>query len=237
MLVRGDSAEKYKAAIGLREIASVQQIEQLPRSPLALYGPGTYRPSRAKKVNALQNYLRIVKFLLPSDKSITSACLWHSDLHAENIFVHPERPTEVLGIIDWQSSEILPLIDHARQPYFIDYEGPMLTDLEPPAFPENYDQLDAAGQEEAQKLYFHMSLAALYRRLTYNNNELLFKAMQFRLTTSFDIMLLAQIYSWMEKHYINRGCLTWKQNGMTSLAFKLLAGRRSPCNLLMRKLL
>lgn len=94
-----------------------------------------------------------MKYLLPTDKSITSAFLWHPDLHAENIFVHPERPAEVLGIIDWLSSEILPLFDHARQPYFLDYDGPPSTDLEPPAFPENFDKLDLAARAEAQDLY------------------------------------------------------------------------------------
>ncbi|KAH1486852.1 hypothetical protein LV164_008125 [Aspergillus fumigatus] len=170
------SAEQYKSAVGLQEIVCVQNMATLPPSFLSLYGPGTYRRSRSKKVAALQNYLRLVKYLLPTDKSITSAFLWHPDLHAENIFVHPERPAEVLGIIDWLSSEILPLFDHARQPYFLDYDGPPSTDLEPPAFPENFDKLDPAASAEAQDLYLKMSLAALYRRFTYNNNETLFKA-------------------------------------------------------------
>lgn len=192
MVVLGSSAEQYKSAVGRREIICVQNIARLPRSFLSLYGPGTYCRSRSKKIAALQNYLRLVKYLLPTDQSITSAFLWHPDLHAENIFVHPERPAEVLGIIDWQSSEILPLFDHARQPYFLDYDGPQSTDLEPPAFPENVDKSDPVAQAEAQALYLKMSLAALYRRLTYNNNKTLFKAMQFRQTTSFEMLLFAQ---------------------------------------------
>lgn len=167
-------------------------MAQLPRSPLSLYGPGTYSPSRSKKINALQNYLHLVKFLLPIDESISAAFLWHPDLHAENIFVHPERPSEVLGIIDWQSSELLPLFDHARQPYFLDYDGPSLTGLEPPPFPENFDQLDSSEQDKAQSLYLKMSLSALYRRFTCANNKKLFKAMEFQQTISFEIMLFAQ---------------------------------------------
>jgi hypothetical protein len=167
-------------------------MAELPRSPLSLYGPGTYNPSRSKKIAALQNYLHLVKFLLPVDTSISSAYLSHPDLHAENIFVHAERPSEVLGIIDWQSSELLPLFDHARQPYFLDYDGPSLNDLDPPAFPENFDQLDSAEQDEAQRLHLNMSLSALYRRLTSANNKKLTRAMEFRQTTSFEMMLLAQ---------------------------------------------
>lgn len=190
--VSGKSVEQYKLAVGLREIACVQNMIQLPRSPLALYGPGTYIPSHPKKITALQNYLRLVKFLLPIDESISAAFLWHPDLHAENIFVHPERPSEILGIIDWQSSELLPLFDHAHQPYFLDYDGPPFTGLEPPPFPENFDQLDSTEQNKAESLYLQMSLSALYRTFTCANNKDLFKAMEFQQTISFEMMIFVQ---------------------------------------------
>ncbi|RAH50382.1 uncharacterized protein BO95DRAFT_449732 [Aspergillus brunneoviolaceus CBS 621.78] len=157
-----NSVEQYKLAVRHREIACVQNMTQLPHSPLALDGPGTYRPSRTKKIAALRNYLRI-----------SSAFLWHPDLHNENIFVRPERPSEVTAIIDWQSSEILPLFDHARQPYFLDYDGLSVTGLDPPTFPENFDQLEPEKQAAAR-------------------NERLFRAMEFRQTPSFE-MMLAQI--------------------------------------------
>lgn len=98
----------------------------------------------------------------------------------------------MLGIIDWQSSELLPLFDHARQPYFLDYEGPPVTGIDEPDFPENFDQLTPAEQKQAQSLYLKMSLSALYRRLTSMNNEKLFSAMEFRQSTSFEMMVLAQ---------------------------------------------
>jgi hypothetical protein len=98
----------------------------------------------------------------------------------------------VLGIIDWQSSELLPLFDHARQPYFLDYDGPPSTSIDPPAFPEGFDKLNSVEKAEAQDLYLKMSLSALYRRFTSGNNETLFKAMEFRQTTSFEMLLLAQ---------------------------------------------
>ncbi|KAH8431719.1 uncharacterized protein LDX57_009374 [Aspergillus melleus] len=164
-----------------------------PTTPVA-FGPirsRPYNPSRAKKAAALQNYLRLVKFLSPLDHSISCAVLWHPDLHGENISVNPEKPWEVLGIIDWQSSELLPLFEQARQPYFLDYDGPVVEGLDPPPFPENFDQLDPAEQAEAQSLYMNMSLSALYRRFTCANNERLFRAMGCRQTSSFEMMLFA----------------------------------------------
>jgi hypothetical protein len=98
----------------------------------------------------------------------------------------------VRGIIDWQSSELLPLFDHARQPYFLDYDGPPSTGIDPPALPENFHELNPAEQARAQNLYLQMSLAALYRRLICNNNRTLFGAIEFQQTTSFEMMLLAQ---------------------------------------------
>ncbi|KAL4985075.1 kinase-like domain-containing protein [Aspergillus falconensis] len=187
-----NSVEQYRSAVGLREMACVQNMTPLPRPLLSLYGPGIYCRSRLKKIAALRNYLRLVKYLLPTDPSITSAFLWHPDLHAENIFVRPERPAEVLGIIDWQSTELLPLFDHARLPYFLDYDGPPSTGIDPPAFPDDFDKLDPAKKAEVQDLYLKMSLSALYRRFTYSYNITLFKAMEFRQTTSFEMLLLAQ---------------------------------------------
>ncbi|KAJ5799273.1 uncharacterized protein N7518_001341 [Penicillium psychrosexuale] len=187
-----DDALQYRRAVGFREIASVQSIAELPRSPLSLYGPDTYYPTRAKKLAALHSYLQLVRYLLPTDKSITASFLWHSDLHTENIFVNPERPTDILGIIDWQSTELLPLFEHARQPYFLDYDGPFVEGLEPPTLPENIGELSSAKQLETKRLYINMSLSALYRNLTYRDNPVLYKAMEFRQTRCFEMMLLAQ---------------------------------------------
>ncbi|GFN11009.1 phosphotransferase enzyme family protein [Aspergillus tubingensis] len=182
----------YKLAIGFRELACVQEMPQLPRSLLGLYGPGTYRRSPSKKIAAIRDYLRMVHFFLPTDDSISSAFLWNPDLHVANIFVNPENLSEVVGIIDWQSSEVLPLFDHARQPYFLDYDGPPATGLSPPDFPHDFDQLNADEKIKAERLYLNMSLATLYRKLTYGKNKRLFKAMEFQQTSSFDMMLFAQ---------------------------------------------
>ena len=165
---------------------------ELPRSPLGLYGPGTYIPSRSKKLLALYSYLKLLRFLLPTDSSICSSFLWHSDLHTENIFVNPERPTEVLCIIDWQSTELLPLFDHARQPYFLDYNGPPVIGLGRPSLPGNLSEMSQAEQKEARSLHLQMSLSSLYRHLVHRDTPRLHKAMEYRDTTSFDMLVLAQ---------------------------------------------
>lgn len=192
LITLGSSVEDYKTAIGHREITCVRSLSQLPKSPLTLCGPGTYRPSREKKIAALENYLKLVKYLLPTDDSITGSSLWHSDLHRENIYVNPDKPGEIVGVIDWQSTDLLPLFDHARQPYILDYDGPQVTGLERPALPENFQELTSEEQRRAQSLYLQMSLLALYKKLTHDRNERLYGAMEFRETLSFELLLLTQ---------------------------------------------
>ena len=159
---------------------------------MTLCGPGTYQPTQEKKLKALQCYLAMIKYLLPTDQSIQSSCLWHDDLHIENIFVDPKNPTEVIGIIDWQSAELAPLFEHARQPYFLDYDGPPTFGLERPRLPENLAQLDPAAQKEAKALFLKQSLSALYKAVLHRQNPRLYRAMAFHETPSFDLLLLAR---------------------------------------------
>ncbi|KAK5689299.1 hypothetical protein LTR17_026357 [Elasticomyces elasticus] len=42
-----------------------------------------------------------------------SPLLFHPDLHARNIIVDPNNPTQILGIIDWQSAAVEPAFVHA----------------------------------------------------------------------------------------------------------------------------
>ncbi|KAF5846450.1 hypothetical protein GGP41_003882 [Bipolaris sorokiniana] len=118
-----DSLEAYHRAIGQRKIVCINQLSELPKSPITLCGPGTYQPMKEKKVKALHCYLDLIKQTLAEDQTISSAHLWHDDLHVANIFVDSAEPTKVVGLIDWQSAEISPLYFHARQPQIINYQS------------------------------------------------------------------------------------------------------------------
>jgi len=115
-------------------------------------GPGLYVPTHAKKLAALHSYIRIAKFLVPIDPSITASHLWHDDLHDENIFVDAKNPTEITGIIDWQSAQVAPLFDHVLDPSILDYEGPRIEDLERPKLPDNTKDLSKEEQAAATRL-------------------------------------------------------------------------------------
>ncbi|KAF1953450.1 hypothetical protein CC80DRAFT_518300 [Byssothecium circinans] len=187
-----DTLEKYHAAIGHREIAAVKYLAQLPKSPVTLCGPGTYIPTRERKLQALDCYLKLLKFILPADSSTSSPHLWHGDLHVANIFVDPSEPTKIVSLVDWQSTEIAPLYFHARQPYIIDYDGPPVNGLERPKLLENINEMGPDAKKEAQALFYNQSLCVLYNTLTHLQNPRLYAALQFQQSPNYDLLSLAR---------------------------------------------
>ena len=65
-------------------------------------------------------------------------------------------------MIDWQSVDLLPLFDHAPQPYILDYGAPRVKGLEHPALPENILELASEERRQGQSPYHLVSLSALY---------------------------------------------------------------------------
>jgi hypothetical protein len=186
----GNTLETYLSAIGDRERTCIKRIARLPKSPIMLCGPGTYQPTREKKLKALQYYSSLIRYLLPTDESILTPSLWHSDLHTGNIFVNPNNYTEVVGIIDWQATELAPLFSQIRQPYFLDHDGPTVRGLERPRRPDNFAELDPADQEEANALYVKRSLCSAYRYLLNQKYPRLYRALSFQETPNFGLLLV-----------------------------------------------
>lgn len=145
------------------------------------YGPGVYQPTAAKKLAALESYSQIVSVLLPKEPVLTTGHLWHNDLHLENIYVNPANPREILGIIDWQSVQIMPLFDHCLDPDFIGYEGPDVgEDLEPPIIPKDVDDLDPPDRAIAIKQFYTKCLVVAWRTVVKAKNPTQYSATQFR---------------------------------------------------------
>ncbi|OAL72412.1 hypothetical protein A7D00_3411 [Trichophyton violaceum] len=191
----------YAKAAGYREMECITQMPKLPKSPIGLYGPQTYRPSKEKKIRALQAYMEVVDRLLPDDKSIKGSHLWHNDLHAENIFVNPDNPSEICGIIDWQTTELAPLYDHTIEPYFLEYQGPRMTGdlLQQPDIKEIQklfeDDKELAASEKkrkAESLFWRMALVSLWRNTIHMAIEPLFRALEFRETVRFTLLIFAR---------------------------------------------
>lgn len=44
--------------------------------------------------------MKLARHLLPKNKATRRPVLWHSDLHTDNIFVDPEEPAKITGVVD-----------------------------------------------------------------------------------------------------------------------------------------
>ncbi|PIA89672.1 Altered inheritance of mitochondria protein 9, mitochondrial [Cercospora beticola] len=186
------SALDYLTAVGKRERECIRQMPVLPKSPITLCGPNLYQPKVATKLKAVDCYFELLHIVSPSDSVLNRPCIWHSDLHVENIFVDPDEPTRITSIIDWQSSEVAPLYIHARQPYLMDYDCDDTLSLERPRKPDYYSELSPGEKQRADQLLFDRSLCVLYRILVSKTVPDIWKCLQFRQTTAFDLILTAR---------------------------------------------
>lgn len=89
----------YRKAMAHKEITAIHKARELPEPLIMLCGPGLYQPIATKKLNTLNSLMKIAPYILPKLEAITQSHLWHDDLHAENIFVDPENPSQILLII------------------------------------------------------------------------------------------------------------------------------------------
>ena len=165
------------AAVAFKEIACVEKGLRYPQFPEGLfYGPNQYQPSAAKKISALKNYLKVAPYVLPKEEVTHASVLWHSDLHAQNIFVDAENPARILGIIDWQSVSASPLFMQTTRPGFLDYNGPVPGELGKVSLPDNFDTLSPDEQREAKALHQSQTLHNLYLARSYRQNPEAFVA-------------------------------------------------------------
>ena len=100
----------------------------------------------------------------------------------------PERPTEITGIIDWQSTELAPLFSQARPPHIMDYDGPKPIGLEDAKFPDVPDH-DLVAFNKAVDLYRDSSILSLYKKLTHKESPRLYRAIEFRETLSYELLV------------------------------------------------
>jgi Phosphotransferase enzyme family len=67
----------------------------------------------------LEKFVVAVRSLIPSDAELQRPTLWHADLSSQNIFIATAGRPSLNCIIDWQSTQILPLYLQAQIPLFI----------------------------------------------------------------------------------------------------------------------
>ncbi|RLL93367.1 hypothetical protein CFD26_102036 [Aspergillus turcosus] len=170
---------EFMTAIARREIATAKAGLRNPLMPEGLfYGPRQYQPSLSKKLSALENYLKVAPHVLPENKATHASVLWHGDLHSQNIFVDPQDPSQIVGIIDWQSVSACPLFMQVGRPAFLDYNGPVPEDMGKVPLPPNFDSMDPDEQRKVKALHTAQTLHNLYLVRCLQVNETAFQAIQ-----------------------------------------------------------
>ncbi|KAE8137911.1 phosphotransferase enzyme family protein [Aspergillus pseudotamarii] len=194
------SPVQYLQAVGMREKKAVQSLK--PAKQIALFcGPKLYKPDMQKKLTALAMYQQIIEALVPEDAAIMDPRLWHHDLHDDNVFVDPENPENITGIIDWQSCHISPLFNHNPDPAFLDWDGlePETLDLAPKP------KLSGLSSEErvtAMQVYTVQNVFIGWRKLMHAKNPDLYRVIEFRKTPAYGLIFLAhRMFEYGEAHF------------------------------------
>ncbi|EFR05490.1 hypothetical protein MGYG_08505 [Nannizzia gypsea CBS 118893] len=184
----------YYKAIGLREKLAIPTLDPLPKQTVMVCGPGFYQPDRSKKLSAAEWYLLIFDALLPIEsESITTPCLWHDDLHDENIFVDPNNPSKVTGIIDWQSVNLLPLIYHNPDPSLLAMTAQNR---------KIWTALNLEEKVEAVRQFHEKALFIASRKVMLKKVPKAYDAIEYQQTECFDLLVLARrLFEFGEAHF------------------------------------
>lgn len=119
----------------------------------------------------LEKYEQAIDALIPKDKDLQRPTLWHTDLNSRNIFISATGHPSLNSIIDWQTTQILPLYLQAQSPLFIE-DDIHISDETASHDPELKKLKDSRTVRDA---WVHKVYAAGTRAY----NPLLFKALSF----------------------------------------------------------
>ncbi|KAE8355998.1 kinase-like domain-containing protein [Aspergillus coremiiformis] len=127
--------------------------------------------SPSSHISLLHRYLEVVPYLLPSDPEVIAPHLWHTDLHAANIFVENGH---ISSVIDWQGTWTAPLILQARHPRLVDYHGDIV--LKAPA---NFKDLEPDAKTRVREQMGRSIILYLYEKQIAREVPLLDKVIRF----------------------------------------------------------
>ncbi|KZF25763.1 kinase subdomain-containing protein [Xylona heveae TC161] len=109
----------------------------------------------------LEKYMQVAAQLAPKDRWLHRPIIRHPDLNPNNIFV--SESLDIVSIIDWQHSTILPLFLHAGIPAHLqNYGDPDSENLVRPQLPGDVEEMDNDDREKELELYRRRHLHFYY---------------------------------------------------------------------------
>ncbi|RPA83015.1 hypothetical protein BJ508DRAFT_413682 [Ascobolus immersus RN42] len=176
------SPNGYLKACAKREIQLLETLGRPACSP-GIFGPGTYHPTTEESVKTLKDFISIIDYIVPKDKTVTSPSLWHHNLTLDNIWVSPDSPTTITSLTNWQTTHLKPLFLTASHPSFLNFPGQKPTIFDLPAPPST----EGLSEEEIKQknLLFQKQLDwHHYENQTLEVNDRVYMARQHSLTPS-----------------------------------------------------
>ena len=108
-------------------------------------------------------------YLIPRDDTLTWPTIRHPDLQPNNIFV--SKNFEIMSLIDWQHSSVLPLFLHCGIPHSLqNFSDPISQSLEAPRLPDNIESMSEDEQAEQAELLRKRQLHYYYVTETARRN-------------------------------------------------------------------
>lgn len=159
-----------------KELAYLDQFGS-PRAPYQRFRREYYgyrKQSPSDHVRNLKHYIRLAPSLVPDDDSLNAFCIRHPDLTESNIKVSTgSSGLQILSVLDWQHTVVLPLFLHVGMPHAIQNEEDEVSrSMVKPELPDDFDRLAAEEQEEERELFrrrlihYHYNLSmATYNRI------------------------------------------------------------------------
>ncbi|KAI1908827.1 hypothetical protein LOZ61_005346 [Ophidiomyces ophidiicola] len=127
-------------------------------------------------IEILEQYLKIVPYLIPKDKGLQRPILRHPDLQPNNIFVNQDL--DIVGLIDWQYCSALPLFLAAGIPDYIqNYNDEESLRFTPPKLSDSLDEMSPHGRSAALEQFRRRHLHFYYLGFTQRFNPCHFNAL------------------------------------------------------------
>ena len=128
-------------------------------------------------VENLDRYLLIAPSLAPRNPALRQFSIRHPDLYSSNIIVSPSPDSDskwqVVGLLDWQHTPILPAFLLAGVPQRLqNYDDPVSQAMTWPSLPENLEDLGDAERIREKELYHRRLVHYHYVKSTAECNEL-----------------------------------------------------------------
>ncbi|USW56979.1 Putative protein kinase domain, aminoglycoside phosphotransferase [Septoria linicola] len=113
---------------------------------------GYQRVDPLEHIQSLEMFLKLASHIVPEQKWLQRPTLRHPDLNPNNVFVDDD--CNIVSIIDWQHSNVLPLFLNAGIPASLQNYGDQESEqLRKPELPADMDEMDEEDRLKDMELY------------------------------------------------------------------------------------